>query len=98
MTRAPHKRCKLTLGILLFLASQLFATAHASEFGTAAHEHSGYACLALSVDDHDGLAPAADLCTPALRPGTSTTLLMPVPKPTDAGAAVRPPATGPPSI
>ncbi len=98
MTRAPHKSCKLTLGIILFLASQLFATAHASEFGSAPHEHNGYACLALSVDDHDGLVPTADLRTPALRPGTATTLLTPAPAPADAGTAVRPPATGPPSI
>ena len=42
---------KLKLGIALFLASQLVASAHALEFGDAPHEHHGYACVVLSVDD-----------------------------------------------
>ena len=55
MSSTRKNSWKLKLGIFLFLASQLVASAHALEFGDEPHEHNGYACLALSVDDQPGV-------------------------------------------
>jgi len=84
---------KLALGIFLFLASQLMASAHALEFGAAPHEHNGYACVALSVDDHAGVVKIdAALITKVIHNTVASTTRPPV----VGRCAALPPATGPP--
>ena len=98
MSLVPLYNWKRKLGILLFLFGQVVSVAHASEFGTAPHEHDGVECVAILTDDHDGLIPATALIAPALMAQAiglaATTSQVPPALP----RAIRPPATGPPSI
>lgn len=98
MSRASQHRWNLRLGALLFLVGQCISAAHASEFGTVPHEHAGYSCLAVLLDDPEDPAPAAALQTPALKTSVRIPVQIARSAPIGSVQAVRPPATGPPSI
>ncbi len=85
---------KLKLGIFLFLASQLMASAHALEFGDAPHEHNGYACVALSADDQTG---AATNCSALVTKVILSAVVVVAPTaPESTNDVTLPPAIGPP--
>ena len=98
MSRITLQNWILRLGIVLSLAGQVFAIAHASEFGPDPHEHNGVACFAALSCEQEGLVPTANPTA-----STSTTLVSAVPLSENQALrkrlrSIRPPSTGPPSI
>ena len=85
---------KLKLGIALFLASQLVASAHALEFGDAPHEHNGYSCVALSADDQ--VAPVANGSALVTRVILKNVVAVTPNSPESTNDVALPPAIGPP--
>lgn len=70
------------------------ASVHALEFGSAPHEHNGYACVALSTDDHAGVAAQGSaLETKAIHSLATASVSN---TPVVGSCAALPPATGPP--
>jgi len=107
MLRITRRSRILKLGLALFLTGQVFSVAHASEFGHAPHEHNGVQCAAIvnnnnddddNGDEQEGLgasaSPIASHWTVLLIALLHTTSQAPQPR----MRALRPPATGPPSI
>jgi len=94
----PKHSWKLKLGVVLFLVGQVFSFAHASEYGSAAHEHIGVACVAVLNDEHDVLATKAQLAAPAFFSSACRVLSTHRVLPTERLRTLQPPATGPPSI
>ena len=89
---------KLTFAIGLFLIGQAFSIAHAAEHGSGSHDHNGVACAGVLTDDQDCLTPTKGLDTPLFFSSTSSTLHCQTAQPLQRLRALRPPATGPPSI
>ena len=97
MPRITLQNWILRLGIVLSLAGQVFAIAHASEFGPAPHEHTGVACFAALSCEQEGLIPTAN---PTV--SMSIALVSAVPQSAKQTLqkrlrSIRPPSTGPPS-
>ena len=96
--RWPARNLALCLGTLLFLAGQVLAVAHAAEFGTEPHSHANVACMVAVTDELDTTVPSADHSLPQRRieggvwPDNSTAPA------TRHCWALRPPATGPPTL
>jgi hypothetical protein len=98
MLKIAGHRWRLKLGILLFLAGQLFSAAHALEFGPTPHEHDGVLCLAIHSFELDDLVPAADPTAPAFGPSVALILETASPAGLLRPRGLLPPATGPPSL
>ena len=98
MSRAFQNNWKLHLGIILFLAGQVFSIAHASEFGSDSHEHNGVVCVAILNDEPEALVSAKPATTPTFKNGASNARPALQPAYFQHLRAIRPPATGPPSI
>jgi len=83
---------------VLFLFGQIFAVAHAAEFGTDTHEHDGVVCLAIINDEYAGLELATAQDLPVIAATRSEFVVIADQSFRDNTRSIRPPPTGPPSI
>gem|GEM_PF-2325727 len=92
------RRSRTAFAIALFLIGQAFVTAHAIEHGNQPHEHNGIQCLAALNDGPKDLLPANEWVAPYLFLDESESLSFLNAAPVVSHFALKPPATGPPSI
>jgi len=89
---------KLKLAIALFLIGQSFSIAHATEHGSGIHDHDGVACIGILSDENDLQVPGPGLSAPVRYATRSIADPIRRTRCVDASTALKPPATGPPSI
>lgn len=98
MSRTTENSWNVKLGIVVFLAAQLFSVAHATEFGAAPHEHDGFVCLASLSEGQDDLVVATQLAAPQSVEQSALIIRLVEQEVAIRLRSVRPPSTGPPSI